>query len=108
MPEGWGGSLAAAAPRAPAGPFVSLHHAAPSIVVEMRYRSAHNFVGRPIRGYREPLCIVTREAARARRRRRAHAPRRGYTLKVYDCYRPQRAVRDFVAWGKRLHDQRMK
>ena len=33
---------------------------------------------------------------------------RGYTLKVYDCYRPQRAVDDFVAWGKRLKDQRMK
>jgi zinc D-Ala-D-Ala dipeptidase len=32
----------------------------------------------------------------------------GYTLKVYDCYRPQRAVDDFVHWAKRLHDQRMK
>ena len=33
---------------------------------------------------------------------------RGFSLKVYDCYRPQRAVDDFVAWGKRLRDQRMK
>ena len=34
--------------------------------------------------------------------------KQGYTLKVYDCYRPQRAVDHFVAWGKRLRDQRMK
>jgi zinc D-Ala-D-Ala dipeptidase len=104
----WAAGLATAAALAPAGHFVALHDAVPSIVVEMRYRSAHNFVGRPIRGYREPLCIVTREAARALRRVQADVRRRGYTLKVYDCYRPQRAVRDFVAWGKRRHDQRMK
>src|SRR3954447_494901 len=108
MPERWVASLAAAAALAPAGHFVSLHHPAPSLVVEMRSRSAHNFIGRPIRGYREPLCILTREAARALRRVQADVGRRGYPLKAYDCYRPQRAVDDFVAWGKRLRDQRMK
>jgi D-alanyl-D-alanine dipeptidase len=105
-------ALAAAAPagaqeRAPER-FVSLAGRVPSIVVEMRYLTAHNFIGRPIRGYRDPLCIVTRETARALERVQASVRRRGYRLKVYDCYRPQRAVDDFVAWGKRPRDQRMK
>jgi D-alanyl-D-alanine dipeptidase len=25
---------------------------------------------------------------------------RGYTLKVYDCYRPRRAVQDFATWAQ--------
>lgn len=103
------GTAAAASPKtAPPGRFVSLHAAVPSIVVEIRYFTRHNFIGRPIHGYRQPLCIVTRETAAALARVQARVRRKGYTLKVYDCYRPQRAVDDFVAWGKRLHDQRMK
>jgi D-alanyl-D-alanine dipeptidase len=98
---------AAAQERAPAR-FVSLKAEVPSIIVEMRYLTPHNFVGRRIRGYRDPLCIVTRETADALARVQADVRRRGYTLKVYDCYRPQRAVDHFVAWGKRLRDQRMK
>ena len=33
--------------------------------VEMRYTTAHNFVGRPIDGYEAPVCLLTREAATA-------------------------------------------
>ncbi|HET8949600.1 MAG TPA: M15 family metallopeptidase, partial [Solirubrobacteraceae bacterium] len=84
--------------------FVSLHDESPSIVIEMRYLTSHNFIGRPIRGYRDPLCIVTRETAEALDRVQSAVRAKGYTLKVYDCYRPQRAVDDFVAWGKRLDD----
>jgi D-alanyl-D-alanine dipeptidase len=98
---------AAAQERAPAG-FVSLKAEVPSILIEMRYLTAHNFIGRPIRGYRDPLCIVTRETAEALFKAQEAVRAQGYTLKVYDCYRPQRAVDDFVAWGKRLRDQRMK
>jgi D-alanyl-D-alanine dipeptidase len=98
----------AAEPTAPPGAFVSLREAVPSIVVEMRYRTAHNFIGRRIAGYDEPLCLLTRQAAAALARVQADVRRRGYTLKVYDCYRPQRAVDQFVRWGRRLDDQRMK
>ena len=98
---------AGAQQKAPAG-FVSLKAEVPSIKVEMRYLTHHNFIGRPIRGYRDPLCIVTRETAEALFKAQTRVRRQGYTLKVYDCYRPQRAVDDFVAWGKRLDDQRMK
>src|SRR5918997_7190264 len=79
---------AGAQERAPAG-FVSLSDQVPSIIVEMRYLTAHNFIGRPIKGYRDPLCIVTRDTADALRRVQATVRAQGYTLKVYDCYRPQ-------------------
>jgi len=98
---------AGAQQKAPAG-FVSLKAEVPSIKVEMRYLTHHNFIGRPIKGYRDPLCIVTRETAEALFKAQEAVRRQGFTLKVYDCYRPQRAVDDFVAWGKRLRDQRMK
>src|SRR5690606_22475340 len=68
----------------------------------------HNFVGRPIRGYREPLCILTRRAALAVARVQRRLAGRGLGLKVYDCYRPQRAVDHFVAWAEDLDDDLMR
>ena len=94
--------------QAPPGAFVSLHDVDPSIVIEMRYLTSHNFIGRPIKGYRDPLCILTRETAEALDRVQSAVRAKGYTLKVYDCYRPQRSVDSFVHWGKDLSDQRMK
>lgn len=93
--------------------FVDLHTVASSVLTDMRYSTAHNFVGRPINGYPAPAapftgCILTRPAAEALERAQQDFLERGYTLKVYDCYRPQRAVDDFVAWAEDLGDQRMK
>jgi D-alanyl-D-alanine dipeptidase len=93
--------------RAPAE-FVALHDVDPTIMQEIRYFTPHNFVGRRIHGYVQPLCILTRTAAEALRAAQRRLLRRGYSLKVYDCFRPQRAVDDFVRWAERRHDQRMK
>jgi D-alanyl-D-alanine dipeptidase len=91
---------------APSG-FVALDDVDPTILHDIRYRTKHNFVGKRIDGYRAPLCILTRPAARALKRAQSDLRPRGYTLKVYDCYRPQRAVDHFVRWA-RGPDQRMK
>ena len=93
---------AAAEPTAPPGAFVSLADVDPSIVVEMRYLTPHNFIGRRIPGYRENVCLLTRPAAEALKRVQAAVRAQGYTLKVYDCYRPQRSVDAFVKWAKDL------
>nr|WP_242613345.1 M15 family metallopeptidase [Herbihabitans rhizosphaerae] len=98
---------AAAPVRAPAE-FVALRDVAPTIVQEIRYKGRHNFVGEPIDGYRQPMCVLTRPAAEALRTAQHTLLRQGYTLKVYDCYRPQRAVDHFVRWAKDLADERMK
>ncbi|MCX4472152.1 M15 family metallopeptidase [Micromonospora sp. NBC_01655] len=97
----------APAPPPPAG-FVVLSDIDSTIGSDIRYATAHNFVGRPIAGYREPLCLLTRPAAEALRRVQQAARATGHRLKVYDCYRPQRAVDDFVAWAKRPGEEQAK
>ncbi|WP_241562159.1 M15 family metallopeptidase [Streptomyces hoynatensis] len=79
--------------------FVALRDVAPGIDEEIRYASAHNFVGRVIDGYREPVCLLTRRAARALRAAQRALAEDGYSLLVYDCYRPQRAVDHFLRWA---------
>ncbi|MER8226491.1 M15 family metallopeptidase [Streptomyces sp. NPDC094143] len=88
--------------------FVALKDVAPSVLSDMRYTTPHNFVGERIDGYDEPLCILTSAAAQALNRAQARLRAQGYTLKVYDCYRPQRAVDHFVRWAQDLDDERMK
>ncbi len=88
--------------------FVSLQDADPSILVEARYYSNYNFVGQRIRGYNAPKCIITRQAAEALASVQTELKAFSLSLKVYDCYRPQRAVDDFVEWAKDLSDTRMK
>ena len=104
------GGLAVPAPAqaTTTGAFVALSDVAPSILQDIRYDTRHNFVGRRIDGYRRPLCILTRQAADGLRKVQAQLVRQGYTLKVYDCYRPQRAVDHFVRWAKDLADEKMK
>ena len=87
-------------PTPPPGAFVDLHDVAPTIVIEMRYRTAHNFLGRRVPGYRENACVLTRQAADALAQVQQQVTTAGLTLKVYDCYRPQRSVDAFVAWPR--------
>ena len=98
----------AAQKQAPPGAFVSVKDIDPSIVVEMRYSSRHNFLGRRVPGYREKICLLTLEAANALADVQQRVRRKGYTLKVYDCYRPQRSVNAFVRWARDLDDTLMK
>ncbi|MEV2231096.1 M15 family metallopeptidase [Streptomyces phaeochromogenes] len=94
-------------PKAPAD-FVALRSVDPTIIQEIRYFTPHNFVGERIDGYQQPLCILTRPAADALHQAQQRLLGQGYTLKVYDCYRPQRSVDHFVRWAKDLEDQAMK
>lgn len=95
------------APTRPPG-FVYLRDVAPSIVQDIRYRGYHNFLGRPVAGYGAAECILTRQAAQALAKVQAELEASDLTLRVYDCYRPQRAVDDFIAWSRDPSDQRMK
>ncbi len=101
-------SLATAQAGDPPRGFVDAESVIPDLVVEMRYTTAQNFVGRPIPGYKAPRCLLTRQAAKALQCAGDDLRPRGYVLKVYDCYRPQRAVNAFVAWGRNLRDEKMK
>lgn len=89
----------AAADDLPAG-FVRLHDIAPEVFQDMRYAGAFNFTGARVAGYEAAQCILWRPAAEALARAQARLAAEGFRLKVYDCYRPARAVAAFVAWSK--------
>ncbi|OFE14091.1 hypothetical protein PHACT_10645 [Pseudohongiella acticola] len=74
----------------------------------MRYTTNNNFVGEPITGYQATACVLTTAAASALADAQAQANLQGYSLKVYDCFRPQRAVDHFIRWAADLDDQKMK
>ena len=88
--------------------FVMLADAVPDAILEPRYYSTYNFIGDRIDGYEEPCAILSKEAAAALKEASDEAVRRGYRLKIYDAYRPQRAVAHFMRWAKDTSDTRMK
>lgn len=88
--------------------FVLVSDVVPDVIQEIRYYSTYNFVGRRIDGYEAPVAILTRQAAEALKRASDDVVRRGYRLKIYDAYRPQRAVDHFVRWSKDSADATMK
>jgi len=98
------GALGGSAPKG----FVYVDEAVPGIMLDIRYYTNHNFVGERIDGYTAPRGILTGEAANALGRVQEELSRFGLGLKVFDAYRPQRAVDCFVRWAKDLADIRMK
>ena len=88
--------------------FVVLADYVPSIIQEIRYHSSYNFIGERIDGYEEPCALLTIEAARALKSVSSELLVQGYRLKVYDAYRPARAVKQFVLWGLEDQDVRIK
>ncbi|MFE2167365.1 M15 family metallopeptidase [Streptomyces sp. NPDC059447] len=94
-------AVLAAGPSGAAPPgFVALREVDPTVRQDMRYAGARNFTGAVVDGYEEPVCLLARPAAEALRRAQRGLLRRGYSLRVYDCYRPQRAVDQFVRWAR--------
>jgi len=87
---------------------VYLKYVAPSILQDIRYAGYHNFVGRPIKGYHAKECILTWQAAKALANVQAMLLKSKLSLKVYDCYRPQSASNDFMAWSKKPDNTKMK
>jgi zinc D-Ala-D-Ala dipeptidase len=80
--------------------FVYLRDIDPTIVQDIRYATSHNFVGRPIRGYLAAECILSVSAANALETVQRQLAERKLSLIVWDCYRPKRAVDDFLQWSK--------
>jgi D-alanyl-D-alanine dipeptidase len=80
----------------------------PDIALEIRYAGNDNFVGRPIDGYLAPKCLLLRPVAQAVQRVEASLRQQHLRMKLFDCYRPVRAVRNFVRWAEDIPDQRTK
>lgn len=97
----------AVSPAIPEG-FVNILEVIPKARIEMRYFSDWNFLGRVVPGYEANKCYVTVQTAKALAGVQADAEAKGYSLLFLDCYRPQRAVTEFVRWVGDREDQKMK
>ncbi len=80
--------------------FVYLRGLDGTIEQDIRYASYDNFVGRPLAGYEAAECILKREVAAALGAVQSDLRASGLGLKVYDCYRPLRAVRMMLEWTR--------
>lgn len=86
------------------GGFVSVADMIPEAQLDVKYATADNFTGAPVDGYDEPLALLSVEAAAALKRAAADLARQGFGIKVFDGYRPARAVARFVQWSKEPED----
>ena len=87
---------------------VDIRALVPDIDQDIKYAGNDNFVGSPVDGYEAPRCLLRRDAAAALARVETSLREQGYRLRLYDCYRPARAVAHFVRWAHDLGDQRTK
>lgn len=98
----------AVVPEMDSSDFVLLTDVVPDAILEIRYYSTYNFVGDRIDGYEQPTALLTKEAAAALKNASDELKAKGYRLKIYDAYRPQKAVTHFMNWAKDIDDTRMK
>ena len=84
--------------------FVDAARLAPTLVTNLRYAAADNFVGARIDGYEAARCLLSEPAAHALAAAQADLAGAGLGLVVWDCYRPQRAVDHFVRWSEQPPD----
>ena len=93
--------------KAPEG-FVDIQKVIPDVIMDIRYYGPHNFVGEKVDGYLAPKCMLTRQTAEALALVQKDLAPFSMSLKIYDCYRPQRAVNHFVRWAKEIDNTKTK
>lgn len=65
---------------------------------DIRYYSDNNFTGHRITGYKAPVAYMTKDSLKALAIAAEDLRKQGYRLLIWDTYRPQKAVDDFVEW----------
>ncbi len=88
--------------------FVDVTTLVPDVRIDLRYAGTDNFVGAPVDGYGAARALLTRPAAEALAKVAADVAADGLTLKLFDCYRPARAVAHFARWAAAAEDHRTK
>ncbi|WP_194768039.1 M15 family metallopeptidase [Tamlana sp. I1] len=84
--------------------FVYVKDIIPDLDVELRYNTTYNFVGKKVEGYKSNKLILTAETAQALKLVNDALQMQNLCLKVYDGYRPQRAVNHFMSWARAVND----
>ncbi|CAF2145660.1 unnamed protein product [Rotaria magnacalcarata] len=88
--------------------FVYVPDIIPDIQISLRYASNENFMGHIVNGYLSNVSIITRAAAIGLKQAQLLAKDNGYELVIYDGYRPQKSVNQFMNWTQNLNDSQIK
>ena len=80
--------------------FVLVRDYVPDVIEDIRYYTTNNFMGAKVDGYNANAAIVTKQTARKLKEAADEFRTMGYVIKIYDAYRPQRAVNHFVRWAQ--------
>ncbi len=91
-----------------ASDFVLISAYIPDVLLDIRYYSSFNFIGERIDGYEAPVAVLRKEAAVRLKEVSGEMKEKGYRLKIFDAYRPQKAVDHFMRWAADPSDIRMK
>ncbi len=84
--------------------FVPVYTMINDAVYDIRYYSNYNFTGNKINGYKAPVAYMTKESLKALTQAADDLRKQGYRLLIWDTYRPQKAVNNFVAWINNPND----
>jgi D-alanyl-D-alanine dipeptidase len=84
--------------------FIKLNDIDSAIIVDLKYNTKSNFTGKIVRGYKSNTAILSNEASIALINAQNDFKKLGYSLIVFDAYRPQSAVDFFFEWSKDLND----
>ena len=84
--------------------FTELRKQIPSLEIDLGYASSANFMGRPVMGYKNAVALGSQPLAEQLRKVQHKLLTEGLGLKIFDAYRPQTAVNDFVRWSKIQED----
>ncbi|NVK26174.1 MAG: M15 family metallopeptidase, partial [Gammaproteobacteria bacterium] len=90
--------------KADKSPFIDLSTLVPDANYDIRYYGKNNFVGTQINGYLAPKCLIHKDAAQALVAVNNELQQNGMRLKIFDCYRPKKAVAHFMSWVKDKND----
>ena len=74
------------------------------VVLDLRYASTDNFTGRIVKGYESPKKVLSVAALQALKGVQDSLMGLGLGLKIFDGYRPQRAVNHFMDWAQLASD----
>ena len=84
--------------------FADVKEYIPNIIIDLKYASNDNFVGSIINGYESSKCLLTMDAIHSLITIQKIFNKLGYSLKIYDAYRPQRSVNHFLTWSTDTSD----
>ena len=79
--------------------FVYIDEVINDVDIDIRYSNDNNFIGKKINGYNQSAAISTKELALALQEIQNDLKHFGYGVKIFDAYRPQKAVNHFSRWS---------